>query len=165
MEYDRRQWLVPLLTGCIVLLADQASKLWVVAALGPEPYLYAVPLIGDWFRIVYAHNTGIAFSLFQGMSRFLIFTSLLISAGIAYVYWTRLPRHVPLIQLSIGLIVAGALGNVVDRIRLGYVIDFIQVGWWPVFNLADSAICVGAVLLAIFTTRNEAPRASHEMVA
>ncbi len=164
MEYDRRPWQVPLLIGCIVLLADQVSKLWVVAALGPEPYLHAVPVIGDWFRIVYAHNTGIAFSLFQGMSHFLIFTSLLISIGIVYGYWTRLPRQVPLVQFSIGLIVAGALGNVVDRIRLGYVVDFIQIGWWPVFNLADSAICVGAVLLAIFTTRNEAPRAGREMV-
>jgi signal peptidase II len=165
VEYDRRQWLVPLLIACIVLFADQASKLWVVAALGPEPYLYTIPLLGDWFRIIYAHNTGIAFSLFQGMSRLLIFTSLFICVGILYVYWTRLPRHVPLIQLGIGLIVAGALGNVIDRIRLGYVIDFIQIGWWPVFNLADSAICVGAVLLAIFTTRNEMPRPSREMVA
>lgn len=164
MEKDRQQWLMPLLVGSIVLLADQMSKLWVVATLGPEPYIQALPIAGDWLRIIYAHNTGIAFSLFQGTPRLFIVTSLLISAGILYVYWTRLPRHMPLVQLSIGFIVAGALGNVVDRIRLGYVIDFIQVGWWPVFNLADSAICIGAVLLALFTIRSEAPRSGSEVV-
>lgn len=164
MEDERQQWLRPLLIGVLVLAADQISKLWVVAVLGPEPYRQAIPLIGDWFRLVYAHNTGIAFSLFQGTPRLFIVTSLLISAGIVYVYWTRLPRQLPVVQVSIGLIVAGALGNVVDRIRLGYVIDFIQVGWWPVFNLADSAICVGAVLLALFASRNEASQRRSEQV-
>jgi signal peptidase II len=61
-----------------------------------------------------------------------------------------LPNDVLSVQISLGLILGGAFGNVIDRILLGYVVDFIRVGWWPVFNVADSAITVGAAVLALF---------------
>jgi signal peptidase II len=79
--------------------------------------------------------------------------ALLISAGAIYIYAQHLPNRRLIVQVSIGLIEGGALGNVIDRLRLGYVVDFIQVGWWPVFNLADSAISVGAVMLAVYLLR------------
>lgn len=157
-----RRWFVPLVVGVVGLVADQVSKFWVVQTLGPETLLRAIPLMGDWFRIVYSHNTGIAFGLFQGMPQFFTLTALLISAGAVYVYWAHLPNRDPLLQCSLGLILAGAFGNVIDRIRLGYVIDFIQVGWWPVFNLADSAVFVGAALLAWRLARIEADQSSQE---
>jgi signal peptidase II len=66
-----------------------------------------------------------------------------------YLYVTQLPHRRRLVQIAIGLILGGALGNVVDRVRLGFVVDFIQVGWFPIFNLADSSITVGAALLML----------------
>jgi signal peptidase II len=147
---QRRRWLVPLFLALVVLLLDQISKQWILANLGPEPMQYEIPVVGDWFSIIYSRNTGVAFGLFQNMSPLFIVVSLLISAGAIYVYATYLPNDVWNVQISLGLILGGALGNVVDRILLGYVVDFIRVGWWPVFNVADSAITVGAAVLALF---------------
>lgn len=146
---QRRRWLVPLLTALLVLIADQASKIWIVATLGPQPGLQAIHLVSDWLNIVYTRNTGVAFGLFQNMSPVLTVTALLISIGAIYVYATYLPNTRWSIQITLGLILGGAGGNIIDRLRLGYVVDFIQVGWWPVFNLADSAISVGATMLAV----------------
>jgi signal peptidase II len=146
----QRRWLLPLAVAICILITDQISKHWIVQELGPTPLTKSISLIGDWSRLVYSQNTGVAFNLFPGMSTIFIITSLLISAGAIYIYWVHLPNHNVLIQLSIGLILGGALGNTVDRILVGYVIDFIQVGWWPVFNVADSAITTGAILLALY---------------
>jgi signal peptidase II len=149
----RRRWLVPLLVCLLVLAADQVSKYYILQALGPEPLVKVVPVVGDWFNLVYLRNTGVAFSLFQDMSLLFSIVALLISAGAIYIYAQHLPNRRLIVQVSIGLIEGGALGNVIDRLRLGYVVDFIQVGWWPVFNLADSAISVGAVMLAVYLLR------------
>jgi signal peptidase II len=155
----RDRWLVPTLVALAVLLADQASKQWVLQELGPQPLVKFKSLIGDWFQFVYSQNTGVAFNLFQGGSSFFIVTSLLISAGIIYVFVQYLPNHSPFIQVSIGLILGGALGNTIDRIRLGFVVDFVKVGWWPIFNVADSAITCGAVVLMayVFLAQEEQP--------
>lgn len=114
-----------------------------------------VPIIGDTVRIAYSHNTGVAFSLFQGMSGVLTIMALLIVAGAIYFYATQLPNHRRIIQVIMGMILGGAFGNIIDRVRLGYVVDFIQVGWFPIFNLADSAITVGAALLMLQFIREE----------
>jgi signal peptidase II len=149
---QRRRWLLPLAIGALVLLADQLSKLWVLHTLGPVPAARRIALVGDWLNLVYSRNTGVAFGLFQGMdvSEVFLVLALLISVGAIYAYIYHLPNHILSVQISTGLILGGALGNVFDRIRLGYVVDFIQVSWWPVFNLADSSITVGATILALF---------------
>ena len=143
------RWLVPTITAIIVLVADQLTKAWIVRTLGPDTMSQFIPIIGDSVRLAYSHNTGVAFSMFTGRSQILIFTSLAIIAGAIYFYATQLPNHRRLIQITLGLIMGGAFGNLTDRIRLGYVVDFIQVGWFPIFNLADSAISVGAALLML----------------
>lgn len=145
-----QRWLVPGLLGLLLLIADQFSKLWVVATLGPEPYQREINLIGDWLRLIYTRNTGIAFGLFPSLAQIFIVTSILITAGALYAYVYHLPNEKPAIQIAIGLIAGGALGNISDRLRLGYVVDFISVGWWPVFNLADSSVTVGVTILAIY---------------
>lgn len=150
-----RVWAVPLLVAALVLLLDQLAKAWVVAALGPETMTSFVPVVGDTVRIAYSHNTGVAFSMFQGYPELLTVAALVIIAGAVYFYATQLPNHRTPIQLIMGLIMGGALGNLVDRIRLGYVVDFIQVGWFPIFNLADSAISLGAGLLMLQFVRDE----------
>lgn len=145
-----RRWLVPLVVALLIVASDQVSKVWIVRELGPEPLERAIPLLGDTVRFIYSRNTGVAFNLFPGMSSIFIVTSLLIALGALYIYRFYLPNHCAIIQVSLGLIEGGAIGNTIDRVRVGYVIDFIQVGWWPVFNVADSAITSGAVVLAVY---------------
>jgi signal peptidase II len=152
--FDRR-WLVPASIMVIVVAADQWSKAWVVQTLGPRTMTRFIEIVGDTVRIAYSHNTGVAFSLFQGMSGVLTIVALLIVFGAIYVYATQLPNRHWLIQVTLGLILGGAFGNIIDRVRLGYVVDFIQVGWFPIFNLADSAITIGAVLLMIRFLQDE----------
>jgi signal peptidase II len=143
------RWAVPAAIAALVIAADQVSKAWIVQNLGPETMTRFVAIIGDTVRIVYSHNTGVAFSLLQGMPQLLTFTALAIVAGAIYFYVTQLPNRRLATQVTLGLILGGAFGNLIDRVRLGYVVDFIQVGWFPVFNLADSAITVGAALLML----------------
>ncbi len=150
-----RVWGVPAAVAALVLLLDQLAKLWVVETLGPAPLTRFIPIIGESVRIAYSHNTGVAFSLFTGHPELLTVAALLIIAGAIYFYATQLPNQRALVQLIMGLIMGGAFGNLVDRIRLGYVVDFIQVGWFPIFNLADSAITVGAALLMLQFLRDE----------
>lgn len=145
-----RRWFIPLLLTSILLTLDQMSKGWVLQELGPEPGSREIALIGDWFSLVYVQNTGVAFGLFQNFTQFFTIIALIISAGAVYAYLFYLPNASTWVQVSIGLIIGGALGNVIDRIRLSYVIDFIRVGWWPVFNVADSSITTGVVLLALY---------------
>lgn len=139
-----RRWLVPAALGAAVLAADQLAKGWAATALRDR----TIHLIGDWLNLVYGQNTGVAFGMFQNMPRLFTMTSIMITAGAVYAYVAHLPNRVPWVQVAAGLILGGAVGNIVDRLRHGYVVDFIQVGWWPVFNLADSAISVGVTMLA-----------------
>jgi signal peptidase II len=143
-----RRWAVPASLGLTVLALDQATKIWAVDTLGPEPYTRVLPLGPEWLRFVYAQNTGVAFSLFQGMPLFFTITSIVITAGVIYAYAAHLPNRQLWVQIAMGLLLGGAIGNIVDRLRLGYVVDFIAVGWWPVFNIADSAITTGVTMLA-----------------
>lgn len=145
--------LVPWLAFALVLCAaDQALKLLATAELH-----YAVPVpVLPGFNLTLLHNTGAAFSLLDGASGWQrwFFTGIALVVGAGVVIWlaTLAPgqRWAP---LALALILGGAAGNVVDRVRLGYVVDFIQLyyeSWyWPAFNLADAAICVGAVMLVL----------------
>lgn len=144
------RWIVPAAIGLAVLAADQLTKLWIIAALGPEPRVRSIPLAGDWLALVYGRNTGVAFGLFQNMPALFAVTSILITLGAAYAYAVHLPNRVPWVQVAMGLVLGGAVGNIADRLRLGYVVDFISVGWWPVFNVADSAITVGVTMLGAY---------------
>lgn len=143
------RWLI--LTVAL-LLFDQVSKAWIVANF----QLYETRVLLPVLNLSYWRNTGAAFSFLanaQGWQRWL-FTVLATGASIGLVVWlTRLPRSAHLLAASIAMILAGALGNLIDRVRLGYVNDFIQVHWqdhyFPAFNVADSAITVGAILLLL----------------
>lgn len=145
-----RRWLVPTMLALIVVVADQLSKRWVLENLGPQPHQRTIFLVGDWLSLVYSRNTGVAFGLFQNLSQLFTVTSIIITIAAIYAYAYHLPNHSPSIQIAIGLVIGGALGNIIDRLRLGYVVDFISVGWWPIFNLADSGITVGVTILAVY---------------
>ena len=97
-------------------------------------------------RLTYGTNTGTAFGLFPNQTVILIIASIIAIGFLIYFYRTHaMPR--PLLRFAIGLQLGGALGNLIDRVRSGAVVDFIDLGWWPIFNLADSSIVVGLAIL------------------
>jgi len=137
-----------------VLVADQATKAWATAKLKPVGMIEIIP---DFFRFSYALNRGVAFSLFAdvqfNIKWILAAVSAMAAVMVAY-YLARTPGSQRRLCVSLSLLLAGIIGNLVDRIRLGEVVDFIELHWreqftWPTFNVADSAICMGAVLLAL----------------
>lgn len=144
----RAIWLRPLVITAAIVVADQISKRWIWERLGPEEGT-SVPLLGDWLKFTLVKNTGVAFGMFQNNPQFFTVTSILISLGAVYFYRYHLPNRQPLIQLALGMILGGAIGNIIDRLRFNFVIDFVHVTWFPgIFNLADSMITLGTILLA-----------------
>ena len=137
-----RDWLLLPVIGA-VFLADQVTKMLVESTLRPGQ---SIPEEGT-FRITYTVNTGSAFGLFPNQTLFLILASF-VGIGVLILLFRHQPFSGALPRLSLGLQLGGALGNLVDRIREGEVLDFIQLGFWPVFNLADASIVVGIIILA-----------------
>jgi signal peptidase II len=134
----------------LVLLLDQISKLAIADKL--TAYVDVIPLTG-FFNLVHVHNTGAAFSLFAsqpGWQRGFFVAVALVAAGVI-LYLLRKTEGRRLFSAALALILGGAIGNVVDRIVYGHVIDFLDVyvgAWhWPAFNIADSAITLGAAML------------------
>jgi len=98
------------------------------------------------FDIHHVHNTGAAFGMLPAGGLLFVAVAVAVLAGL-FVSYPRVRAADRLTRVSLGLIAGGTLGNLVDRLRFGYVVDFIDFRWWPVFNLADSAICIGVALL------------------
>lgn len=145
-------WLT--LSAAMIAL-DQFSKWLAVANL---QFQQPVPFVPGFWNWMLTHNTGAAFSFLADAGGwqhgFFVALALLISGGLT-IALKRTARHDWRTALPFALIVAGALGNVIDRLRFGYVVDFVQWYWksfhWPVFNVADSCIVVGAVLMVLFS--------------
>lgn len=135
-----------LLTALLVLAADQASKAAIRQYL-TEAGTSSVPLLGGLVRLSYVENRGAAFGLFQNQTLFFTVVGILVVGGIL-VGQRFLPAHKTLLAICLGMMLGGASGNLLDRMRNGYVFDFVDLTWWPVFNVADSAIVVGVFILA-----------------
>lgn len=154
----RRLWL---LAGLIVVL-DQLTKYWIAHRLpfgsyGPGAHLEVFP---NFFYLVHVGNTGAAWSMFTGMS--LLLALLAGATLLAIFFWRRqLGLRQPAAQLAFGLLCGGIVGNLMDRIVHGHVIDFIDLHFghyvYPTFNVADSAICVGVIGYVLWSLRQPAP--------
>jgi len=158
----RRPGVLFVLCAAVVVALDQLTKAAVSARLFlGEP----VPVLGDVARLTLVHNTGAAFGLFPGSRLPFIVVSTLAIAVVLYLFSREAYRGLPQ-RLLLGCILGGAIGNLLDRIRLGWVVDFIDVGLgsarWPVFNVADSAVTVGVILLAWYLSRAGHPAADTE---
>lgn len=141
-----RRWL---LLATVIVVIDQITKYFVVQNF----VLHETLFVTSFFNLVRVHNTGAAFSMLAnagGWQR-LFFIGVAIAASIWVVWLLRRHAQQKLFCLALGLILGGAIGNLIDRVWFGYVVDFVQVhysGWYfPAFNVADSAITVGAALL------------------
>lgn len=135
----------------LILALDQLTKAWVLAAYSPATWPVEVT---GFFNLVLVWNRGVTFGLFQGndspIQRVLLTGLAVVVAGVL-AWWLRTGSHDSLSRWALRLIIAGALGNAIDRVAYGAVVDFLDfhvAGWhWPAFNVADSAIVVGALLL------------------
>lgn len=132
------------LTALIIAAADQAIKFFVVNSLAVGE---SAPLIGNFLKVTHLRNTGAAFSLFTGYSTWLAIFGLLISLFVFYLHF-RLPRQRVIWQFALGALLGGSIGNLIDRFLRGYVIDYLALPFWPVFNLADIMINCGVIILA-----------------
>jgi signal peptidase II len=131
---------------------DQMTKLLVMQNM---PLGSHIPVMQGFFNLVHVHNKGAAFSLLNSISvgftrPFFIITTGLVLGVVGYLWW-RLPKTNWPVALGYSLIMAGAVGNLIDRVRLGEVVDFLDFYWgryhWPAFNVADSLVCLGAAVL------------------
>jgi signal peptidase II len=134
-------------TTLAVIALDQWTKslarTYLLGAGGPR----SVPLLGEYIRLTYVQNRGAAFGLLQDQTTFFILVGVVVITVIVGSY-RQIKEPSWGLNLCLGLQMGGALGNLVDRIRYGHVVDFVDLTFWPVFNVADSAICVGVALLA-----------------
>ena len=150
-----------LVSGTLIL--DRMTKTWIQDQFALHE---SASVIDGFFNITYVQNTGVAFGIFSSivspvksvlLSVFTAFAAILVVA-----YSVRSPARNRLLQVALALILGGALGNLYDRLAYGYVVDFLEfyIGTyhWPAFNIADSAITIGVVLLALEIIRNETPR-------
>jgi len=144
-----------LLLSAIILIADQVTKHIVLDHLQLHETIAVIPGLLNW---TLAYNEGAAFSFLadaSGWQRWFFTVLAIVVSGVLVVWLSRTPRSDWRTALPLALVLAGAIGNVIDRIRFGHVVDFVDVYWgaahFPAFNVADSAISVGAVLLIVFS--------------
>ncbi len=143
----------------LVVVLDQVTKVWVSATLELHQSIAVLP----FFDLRLVHNEGAAWSFLadaSGWQRWFLSGLAILISGVIVVWLSRLERQQRWLACALALILGGALGNVMDRVMYGYVVDFIDIYYqqshWPVFNIADSAISVGAVMLLIDALRGHA---------
>ena len=148
-DLSRLKWLG---LSLLVLIFDQASKLVIASSM----QLYQSIPITSFFKLTYVRNTGAAFSFLSdagGWQRWLFAVLAILISIIIAVWLTRLKKQETLLAVALSLILGGAMGNLIDRLAYGYVIDFLDVYYqtwhWPAFNVADSAITLGVMLMLL----------------
>ena len=134
----------------MVIFLDQVSKL---AIAGSMQLYQSIPVM-PFFKLTYVHNTGAAFSFLSeagGWQRWFFAALALVISGVIAVWLARLKHDETLLAVALSLVLGGAIGNLIDRLVYGYVIDFLDVYYqtwhWPAFNIADSAITIGVILM------------------
>ena len=162
-QNGRFAWLHWLWISLVVLVIDQITKQAITASFqyGESKYIFS------WFNLVLAHNSGAAFSFLASASgwqrEFFIVLTTIISCVLLWMLKSNSTNR--MLSIALALVLGGAFGNLYDRVQYGYVIDFVQwhvAGYyWPAFNVADSAICLGAVMLVLDSFRSPAVAPTH----
>jgi signal peptidase II len=161
-EAPSRGWWRWLWVSAVVAIADLATKAWITNAFA----LHESREVTPFFNLVLVHNTGAAFSFLAsagGWQRW-FFTAVTVAIGVGILVMLRRHGESRWVAAALALVLGGAVGNLWDRVSLGYVVDFIQLhagGYsWPAFNVADSAICVGVAMLLWDSLRGSGARAA-----
>ncbi|MGI5901246.1 MAG: signal peptidase II [Desulfitobacteriia bacterium] len=138
------------LTLILVLVLDRISKLLVVSKISLGE---SIPVIPDFFHLTYILNPGAAFGILAGQKWFFVVISFLFLGAVIY-FNRKIPREHKLMKIALGLVCGGTLGNLLDRLFIGQVIDFLDFKVWSyIFNIADSALVIGGLALAILVYR------------
>jgi len=139
-------WPIFLGLAATIIVADQLTKAWIAASIAPGE---SISVVGDYLRLVHSQNTGALFGLFRESAVLFGLASLLV-IGLIVVYHARSGRS-RYMSVALGLLLGGAIGNLIDRLRLGYVVDFVDAGIgsirWYTFNVADAAISFAILFL------------------
>ena len=150
--------ILPIIAVAILILLDQGTKLWALASLKP---VHNMTLAEGFMDLTFVENRGVAFGMFSGQRWFILLLTCVIAAGLIwfYVMMPKKKEYFPL-RVSLVLVLSGAIGNIIDRLFRGYVVDFFEFTFfeWPVFNVADIYVVVGVILLAlmlIFVVKEE----------
>lgn len=144
------------LTAFSLIFLDQLSK-WAIKThmvVGES-----IPLFNGYLSLTYVQNQGAAFGMMQGKTTFLLLCSILVVATVVIMNYRG--SLSPAWQVLTGLVAGGAVGNLIDRLGWGYVVDFLDLGWWPVFNVADSAICCAVVFILVLSFREGTGEGLH----
>lgn len=128
----------------LIVILDKATKLLAIEYLQP---IRTLPVIEGIFHLTYHENRGAAFGILQGQRTFFLIATTIVLIAITIFMYKYKKIYIPM-KLGLNLIVAGAIGNLIDRVRFGFVVDFFDFRIWPVFNIADSAVVVGAILVS-----------------
>jgi signal peptidase II len=155
----RNDTILLIAVAALVVFLDQITKSIVSSMLGPHASISSVNLAGDWLQLEYAENPGAAFGLFAANSSYLPLIAIAFVVALL-VHYSLGSRPARAETIAIGAITGGAVGNLIDRFRLGHVVDFVAVGPWPNFNVADSAVTVGVLVLIWNWVGRREPRES-----
>lgn len=137
--------------SALVVVLDQLSKFAIQSRMACGD---SIPVIPDVFHITYILNAGAAFGILQHKTYFFVGVALILVAGVIYLY-PRIPDGQPMLRIGIALLTGGAVGNVIDRFRIGYVVDFFDFRIWPIFNVADICIVIGVGCMIFYLMRME----------
>jgi len=141
--------LLPVIAVIVLILLDQGTKLWALASLKP---IHNMTLVEGFMDLTFVENRGVAFGMFSGQRWVILLLTCIIAVGLIWFYVT-LPKKQDYRpgRISLILILSGAMGNIIDRMFRGYVVDFFEFTFfeWPVFNVADIYVVVGVILLAL----------------
>ncbi len=129
----------------LIVIGDQLTKGLIQQSMVLNQ---SIPVWDGIFSITYIHNTGAAFSMLAGKTQVLALFQVIIIGVILGYYILKGRKTHPLLRISLAMIVAGGIGNLIDRLTLGYVVDFLDFHFWPIFNVADIGVSTGCVLLA-----------------
>lgn len=138
----------------VVIVFDQIVKWTMTGWLGPRAVEHRWELVGRILALEYVENTGAAFGILAGRAWLVSILAIVVAALFVVLVASRLDAN-PLNQVAVGMILGGAAGNMIDRVRFGYVIDYIAVGTWPRFNVADSAVTLGVALVMVRMVRDD----------
>jgi|SRR3989338_1783104 len=142
----KNKYIIVFSTALIIVLIDQITKFLIKANFQLNQSL---PLIKNTFHLTYIHNFGAGFGILQQQKWILIFISIIV-IGIIFYYFDRIKDKELSLQVLVGLILGGTIGNLIDRLAYGFVVDFLDFRIWPVFNFADSFVTIGVIGLIIY---------------
>lgn len=160
MKKHIRNYLFLILVGGVLILLDQLTKNWIRSTLAMGDSVCLIDSLCEHVKLVHWYNTGVAFGLFQGNSTTLAIIASIVVIAIIFFY-SQIPQNDWMLRLALTFEMGGAIGNLIDRIRIGHVTDFVAVGNFPVFNVADACINIGVAFMVLSIIIEEVDKRKH----